>query len=139
MAEPREDNYMNRFDRAGLRRFRAREGVIAIAVAAIILILTAGPSIRKAGEEMNPGIGRDIVLGVGRPSNWVARKLPFVGISTAATSWLNPEPNLSGPGGFANPKTLAASGASLPSRPPPLNRPRWAKQRRLAYRCTRFW
>jgi len=117
MAEPREDNYMNRFDRAGLRRFRAREGVIAIAVAAIILILTAGPSIRKAGEEMNPGIGRDIVLGVGRPSTWVARKLPFVGISTAATSWLNPEPNLSGPGGFANPKTLAASGAVPPVTP----------------------
>jgi hypothetical protein len=58
-AEPEhpDDNLMERFDRAGLRRFRARDGVIAVAIAAVILILTAGPSIRKQGEAMNQGIG----------------------------------------------------------------------------------
>jgi hypothetical protein len=111
MPEPRNDSLMNRFDRAGLRRFRAREGVIAVLIAALVLILSEGPSVRKAGNEMNPGIGRDIVLAVGRPSAWVARKLPLASVAHDTTSWLNPEANLSGPGGYANPKTLAASGA----------------------------
>ncbi len=108
MAEPRDDNLMNRFDRAGLRRFRAREGIVAILIAALILILCEGPSVRKAGEEMNPGIGRDLVLAVGQPSSWVARRLPFAHLASDTTGWLNPEPNLSGPGGFENPKALAA-------------------------------
>jgi hypothetical protein len=109
MDEPRDDSLMNRFDRAGLRRFRAREGVIAVLVAALVLLLCEGPSVRKAGDEMNPGIGRDIVLAVGRPSDWVARRLPLASVAHDTTSWLNPEANLSGPGGFNNPKTLAAS------------------------------
>ncbi len=117
MAEPRDDNLMNRFDRAGLRRFRAREGVIAVLLTAFVLILFEGPSVRKAGEEMNPGIGRDAVLAVGRPSDWIARQLPFVGVASGATSWLNPEPNLSGAGGFADPKALAASDAVPPVSP----------------------
>jgi hypothetical protein len=111
MAEPRNDSLMNRFDRAGLRRFRAREGVIAVLIAALVLILSEGSSVRKAGEEMNPGIGRDIVLAAGRPSDWVARNLPLASVAHDATSWLNPEANLSGPGGYNSPKTLAASGA----------------------------
>jgi hypothetical protein len=117
MAQPRDDSLMNRFDRAGLRRFRAREGVIAVLVAAFALILCEGPSVRKAGEEMNPGIGRDIVLAVGRPSDWIARQLPLVSVASGATGWLNPEPNLGGPGGFDAPKTLAASGAVPPVSP----------------------
>jgi len=108
MADRRDDNLMNRFDEAGLRRFRARDGVIAVLLAALILILCEGPSILKAGNEMNPGIGRAIVLGVGRPSNWAARKLPLVQLASDSTKWLNPEPNLSGSAGFDNPKTLAA-------------------------------
>jgi hypothetical protein len=117
MAEPRDDNLMNRFDRAGVRRFRAREGVLAIMLAAFVLVLCEGPSVLKAGEEMNPGIGRDIVVAVGRPSNWIARRLPLVSVASAATSWLNPEPNLSGPGGFEAPKALAASGPVPPVSP----------------------
>jgi lysophospholipase L1-like esterase len=108
MAKRREDNLMNRFDEAGLRRFRAREGVAAIIICAILLVIFQGPSILKAGHEMNSGIGRDAVLAVGKPSNWIARKLPFVEIASTGTTWLNPEPNLSGPGGFKNTKGLAA-------------------------------
>jgi uncharacterized protein len=107
MPEPRDDNLMNRFDQAGLRRFRAREGVIAVLIAALIMVLCAGPSILKAGNEMTPGIGRDIVLAVGRPSNWISSRLPFVSVANATTGWLNPEPNLSGPAGFDNAKKLA--------------------------------
>jgi hypothetical protein len=117
MDDRRDDNLMNRFDEAGLRRFRAREGVAAILVCALLLVIFQGPSILKAGDEMNSGIGRDAVLAVGKPSNWIARKLPFVEIASTSTTWLNPEPNLSGPGGFANAKTLAASGAVPPVSP----------------------
>jgi hypothetical protein len=71
-------------------------------------VIFQGPSILKAGNEMTPGIGRDLILAVGEPSNWVARKLPFVSLASAGTGWLNPEPNLSGSGGFKSPKALAA-------------------------------
>jgi hypothetical protein len=102
VSDQRDDNLMNRFDDAGLRRFRAREGVVAILIVAVLLVLFQGPSILKAGNEMNPGIGRDAVLVAGKPSNWIARKLPFVQLASTGTTWLNPEPNLSGPGGFRN-------------------------------------
>ena len=51
---------MNRFDRSGLRRFRARDAVLAVALIARCCSWSLeGTSIRKAGEQMNPGIGRD--------------------------------------------------------------------------------
>ena len=75
--EHSDDNLMDRFDRDGARRFRARDAIIAIGIAALILVVCAGGSIQKAGEEMSPGIGRDVVLGVGRPAAWVADQLPF--------------------------------------------------------------
>jgi lysophospholipase L1-like esterase len=92
---------MNRFDHAGMRRWRGRDAVVCILVAAVLLVLFEGASVRKAGEVMNPGVGRDVVLAFGRPAGWVAGRLPLASVSTGATSWLAPEPNLSGPGGFA--------------------------------------
>jgi lysophospholipase L1-like esterase len=109
MPDPRDDSLMSRFERSGLQRFRAREGVLAILLAAVLLLFAEGPSVKKAGEEMRPGIGRDLVLAVGDPGNSLARALPLHGAANAATGWLNPEPNLSG-GGFANPRSLAAGG-----------------------------
>jgi lysophospholipase L1-like esterase len=109
MAERRDDSLMNRFDDAGLRRFRAREGVIAVLVAAALLVIFQGPSILKAGDQMRDGVGRDLLLGVGRPSNWIARKLPFVEIASTGTSWLHPEADLSGPGGFKNAANLLST------------------------------
>ena len=105
-TEPRDDSLMSRFDREGLRRFRARDGVIAVFTAAILLVLFSGPSILKTAHEMNSGIGRESVLVVARPANWIARKLPLVKLATKATSWLNPETDLGG-GTFATPAALA--------------------------------
>src|SRR5437763_17195632 len=102
MTEPRDDSLMSRFDREGLRRFGARDGVIAVFVAAILLVLASGPSMLKTGHEMNSGIGRDSVLAVARPADWIARQLPLVKLATKATSWLNPEADLGG-GTFATP------------------------------------
>jgi lysophospholipase L1-like esterase len=109
MTDRRDDNLMNRFDEAGLRRFRAREGVIAVLVAAALLVLFQGPSILKAADLMHDGIGRELILTVGRPSNWIARKLPFVEIASTGTRWLHPEADLSGPGGFKDTRGLLAT------------------------------
>jgi hypothetical protein len=109
----RDDNLMERFDLEGANRFRARDGIVAIAIAAVVLVLCAGASVKKAGEEMSPGIGRDIVLAVGRPAAWVADRLPFHSASHTLTAWLSPESNLSGPGGFQGSASQnAAAGAA---------------------------
>ncbi|HYM54115.1 MAG TPA: hypothetical protein VES97_02045, partial [Solirubrobacteraceae bacterium] len=114
MPEPRDDSLMSRFDTCGLRRFRARDAIAAVLIAAVLLALSEGSSVKKAGEEMNPGLGRELVLAAGRPADWLARQLPLASVAHAATGWLNPEPNLSGAGGFASPKTLAAGGQIPP-------------------------
>jgi hypothetical protein len=57
---------------------------------------------------MNPGIGRDLVLAIGRPAGSVADGLPLASVSHEATAWLSPDQNLSGPGGFAA-KTAATA------------------------------
>src|SRR5260221_6322282 len=94
-----DDNLMERFDQAGPRSFRARDAVIAVAVTAVILIVCAGASIRKAGNEMRSGIGRDAVLAVGKPAGYLADHLPFHRGASKLTSWLSPNTNLNGPGG----------------------------------------
>jgi len=113
VTEPRDDSLMSRFDRFGLRRFRAREAVIAVVIAAVLLVVFEGSSVLKAGDEMNPGVGRDVVLAVGRPSNWLARQLPLASVAHTATAWLNPEPKLTGPGGFTA-RGLVAGAAQVP-------------------------
>jgi lysophospholipase L1-like esterase len=105
---------MSRFDRLGLRRFRARDAVSVVLVSALLLLLFEGASVRKAGEEMNPGIGRDLVLAVGRPAGWVADRLPFAGVSHAATAWLSPDQNVAGPGGFNAKVGAGATAGQVP-------------------------
>jgi lysophospholipase L1-like esterase len=102
-----DDNLMERFDRAGTRRFRARDGLIAVGIGVIILVLAAGPSIRKAGEEMRSGIGRDAVLAVGKPAGWIADQLPVRHAAHTLTAWLSPDTNLNGPGGFTTQQVSA--------------------------------
>jgi lysophospholipase L1-like esterase len=123
MGAPRpqhpDDNLMERFDRKGARRFRARDGVIAVTIAAVVLVVCAGSSVKKAGEEMSPGIGRDLVLAVGRPAAWVADQLPFHSASHTLTAWLSPDSGLGRAGSFATAPAEAggASGAVPPVTP----------------------
>jgi lysophospholipase L1-like esterase len=104
---PRDDSLMSRFDQHGLRRFRARDAVAAIAVMAVLLILFEGAAIRRAGEQMNPGIGRTLVLAVGNPAGWVADRLPLADVANGATSWLSPDEELEASDAFdsAAPRT----------------------------------
>lgn len=99
---------MSRFDRHGLRRFRARDGVLAVALAAVLLVLFEGAAIRRAGEAMNPGVGRDAVLVIGRPAGWIADRLPLADAAHRATSWLSPDPELDAADGFAALRSLAS-------------------------------
>jgi lysophospholipase L1-like esterase len=109
--EHADDNMMERFDVADERRFRARDAIIAVVVGCFILVVCAGPSIKKAGEQMH-GIGRDIVLGIGRPAAWVADQLPFHHAAHTFTAWLSPDVSLNGPGGFTSGAAAGAAGAA---------------------------
>jgi uncharacterized protein len=115
--EVRDDSEMSRFDRWGLRRFSARQAIGAICLVTLLLVLFAGQAIRKQGEEMSPGIGRDLVLAVGRPAGWLADRLPLNDVATTATSWLSPEQSLAGAShGFtARRARLPAGGAGVPT------------------------
>jgi hypothetical protein len=59
------------------RRLSARQAVTVVFVAALLLALFEGSSIRSAGEEMDPGVGRELTLAVGAPTGWIADRLPF--------------------------------------------------------------
>lgn len=94
----RDDSLMERFDRQKLRRFTARDAVMATALIAVLLLLFSGGSVRQAGEELDPGIGRDVVLAVGEPASWVAARLPFAEIGQTLTGRLSPDTKLVGAG-----------------------------------------
>ena len=109
---PADDSLMNRFDRNGLRRFRARDGVIALLVCAALLVVFKGDSLERQGERMDPGFTRDVVLAVGHPAGDVARALPFAQATDDATAFLSPDDQLSAEGGFAT--VAAGTGAQIP-------------------------
>ena len=117
----RDDNLMERFEMEGLNRFSARQGVIAIAITGLLLVLSSGASIRTEGEEMDPGIGRDIVLGVGKPAGWLADKLPFAGAAHSLTAAVR-ESDAPDGAGFAAQTSVPED--KLPAIPPaPLDPP----------------
>lgn len=108
----RDDSLMSRFEQQGLRRFSARQAVLAITFVALVLVLLSGGSVRDAGEEMDPGIGRDIVLAVGKPAGWLADRLPLAEATHDATAWLSPDTDLSEEEGFGSPVAAGAGGAN---------------------------
>ncbi len=91
-----DDSLMERFDEERLRRFSARDAVLATGLIALFLLVFSGGSVREAGEEMDPGVYRDIVMAVGEPAGWVADQLPFAEVGQAMTGWLSPDTELVG-------------------------------------------
>lgn len=104
-----DDSLMERFDEERLRRFTARDAVLATGLIALLLLVFSGGSVRNAGEEMNPGLGRDLVLAVGKPAGWVADQLPFASIGHTLTGWLSPDKKLVG-ATFAAAETTGSRG-----------------------------
>jgi len=105
-------------DRPTAPRVRARDALICVFVAALLLLLSEGASIRNSGEKLDAGIQRTVVLAVGHPAGWVADRLPFAGAVDDVTATLSPDDDLSGPGGFesvsASAGSAAAAGAPAP-------------------------
>ena len=105
---------MSRFDDHGLRRFTARDAVFAVLLTTLLVVLAAGSSIRDAGNRMDPGIGRTLVLAAGKPAGWLADRLPVADAVSSATAWLSPDDALDDGAGFA----LRAAGAGAAGTPP---------------------
>jgi hypothetical protein len=69
------------------RRFTARDAVICVAVAVVLLVVFQGPSIRDGAEEMKPGWERSLVLAAARPAGWVGDQLPFAAAAERLKRW----------------------------------------------------
>jgi lysophospholipase L1-like esterase len=120
-----DDSLMGRFDRWGLRRFSAWDSVRAVLLTMILLLIFAGGSVREAADELDPGVGRDIVKAVGEPAGWIADRLPFADTREDLTSWLSPNKELGGGGfeaGSANAGRTSVAPPQVPSTPQPLDR-----------------
>jgi hypothetical protein len=110
---PRKDTYI--LDRPTGRTLRARDALIAVFVAVLVLLVVQGQSIRSSGEKMDPGFERDVVLAVGHPAGWFADRFGVHDDVKRLTASLSPDDSLGGAGGFDDATaTAAASGAVAP-------------------------
>ena len=89
-------------------RLHARDALIVVFASVVVLTLFEGSSVRTAGEEMQPGLERDVVVAVGAPAGWVADRLPFDEGGDDALAFLEDE-GVGGEGGFDS-APAAASG-----------------------------
>jgi hypothetical protein len=106
---------MSRFDQHGLRRFRARDAVLAVSIVAFVLVLFAGNAIRSAGEEMGPGVRGDLVRAIGAPAGWIADLLPLADLAHDATAWLSPDEKLVAGAGFdSQERASSVTGREVP-------------------------
>ena len=101
------------FDPATRRR-RALDAVTVVLIAGLLLIAATGDSVRRAGEQMQPGPIKHIVTAVGHPAGWLADQLPLAGAADRATAFLAPDDDLAGGEGFALAAQPAASADSVP-------------------------
>jgi lysophospholipase L1-like esterase len=80
-------------------RSRSRDALVVVFLAVVVLVLFEGSSVRTASEEMQPGFERDVVEAVGRPTGWVADRLPFDEWGDDALAFLEDE-GVGDEGGF---------------------------------------
>ncbi len=116
----------NRFilDRPTGRLLRARDALICVFVAVILLLVVEGASIRDSGKKMSSGIQRSVVLAVGHPAGWLADHLPLADVANSITAALSPDDDLSGgPGGF-NSAPVGGGVVSMPAAARAAARPR---------------
>lgn len=101
------------------RKASARDAIIMVGVAMLLLVIFKGDSVRTFGEQMRPGLGRGVVLAVGHPTGWIADATPLPEVADDATSWLASGDNLTGDGGFVQPSE--SSGAAQADQPVSVN------------------
>jgi len=108
------DDPASPFDPATRRR-RAVDAIACVLIATVILAAFAGDSVRRAGEQMQPGLIADVVTAVGHPAGWIADQLPLAGAADDATAFLSPDDDLAGGEGFAlSAQPAAAADAVAP-------------------------
>ncbi len=90
---------MDRFER-NARRFSARDAILTVVVTGILLVVLQGAGMTAAGERLEPGIQRDIVLAVGKPAGWVSDRLGLHEPTERLTASLSPDTQLAQAGGF---------------------------------------
>lgn len=95
------------------RRLRARDAVKVILLTSLLLLLFAGSAVESAGEQMDRGVERSLVLAVGKPAGWVADNLPFEDAADSALAVLSPDDDLDGQG-FDAPTQDAPSPRGIP-------------------------
>ena len=106
------DEIRSAYEPPGSRRFRARDAVVVVLVAVLVLLVFEGDAIRQSGEEMTPGWERTLVLAAGEPAGWVADRLGVSDVDDELTASLNPDEDLgSAGGGFGDERTVPAPGA----------------------------
>jgi hypothetical protein len=100
-------------DRPTGRRLRARDAIVCVLIAIVLLVLLEGGSIRRSGDRMDPGVERTVVRAVGAPAGWLADRLPLADAVHRATAWLSPDEQLSGgAGAFRTPPAGVDAAAS---------------------------
>jgi lysophospholipase L1-like esterase len=110
---PRKDQYI--LDRPTGRSLRARDAILVIAIAIVLLIAVKGQSIRNQGNKMDEGIERTLVLAVGKPAGWIADRVGIDDNVNRYTASLSPDQALNGPGGFDDLPTNGAAAANAAS------------------------
>jgi len=95
------------------RRGSARDALLLVWLATILLIAFQGAAVRNGAEELSPGIGRDAVEAVGEPTGWIADELPFDDPTDDALAWLESDGGPGTPVAGAGDRTLLVTGDSL--------------------------
>jgi lysophospholipase L1-like esterase len=103
------------YETPGARRAGAREAILVVLLSAVLLVLLAGGAVRSAGEEMNRGVVRSVVLAVGEPTGWIADRLPLAEAVSDVTSGLSPDEDL---GSTQSVFARAGGGGSAAAVPP---------------------
>ncbi|CAB4941722.1 unannotated protein [freshwater metagenome] len=99
----------------GGRHLRARDAVLVVVLAGLLLLAVEGRSVRNNGQEMRGGWERSLVLAVGNPAGWVADKTRLADARDNVLAWVKGEDEASSGGGFANARvTDQAAGAVVP-------------------------
>ncbi|HEX8121626.1 MAG TPA: hypothetical protein VF549_10230 [Solirubrobacteraceae bacterium] len=98
------------------RRFDVRQLLKAVGIVSVLLFITSGPGIREAGEQMDPGLDKTLVLAVGEPAGALGDVIPLHEVADEATAWLSPDDDLGEGGGF----TAAAQTQGAPGSVPPV-------------------
>ena len=104
-------------------RFRARDGDHRRCSSRVAARGHRGRLGEAGGRADGPGLGRDVVLAVGKPAGWVADGLPFAAAADDATAWLSPDDELDGGGCFDGGSRAAGRARRRRSRPTRSSRP----------------